>query len=106
MRKPSKKRKSEPTRVKNPFAEEIGERLVLARDAAGYDQVKLAGDLKISPSQLSNYENGWTVLPPHILIKIYALTRINSDWLYLADPSRLPADIKEKISQAARYRMA
>jgi hypothetical protein len=38
------------------------------------------------------------VFPPELTGKLFQVTRINPDWLYLGDPSQLPAKIYAKMA--------
>jgi transcriptional regulator with XRE-family HTH domain len=79
------------------FAAQVGRRLARGRDAAGMSQAELARRLRISPQRLSNWENGGHMLPPEYLGPIFAITRLDANWLFLDDPSKLPADIYKKL---------
>lgn len=83
-----------------PFAVEVGQRLARARQAAGYSQKQLAERLGVSAPKLSNWENGINMLPPEYARKVFLETRIDVDYLYLDDDSRLPHELRTKLRAA------
>lgn len=82
----------------SPYAVKVGARLAAARDAAGLKGVDLARRLGISPQQLGHYEKGRHVFPPALAPKLFLVLRVNSDYLYLGDLSRLPKDMFDKVN--------
>lgn len=84
--------------TRDPYAVEVGRRLARARAAAGLTQTALAQKLKVSPSKLSNWENGIHMLPPQFIPTIFLATRIDSNYLYLGDSNQLPSHIDKKLS--------
>jgi transcriptional regulator with XRE-family HTH domain len=83
--------------ARGSFAKEVGQRLARARIAVGLAQKDLAALLKVSPGKLSNWENGWNMVPPQYAVKIFQITKINSDYLYQGDMSGLPQSILKKM---------
>lgn len=81
------------SRVRDPIAIQVGVRLKIARDASGMTQGDLARALGIGQMRLSNWELGKHWLPPKTAIRIFELLRIDSNWLFLGDPHRLPHEI-------------
>jgi transcriptional regulator with XRE-family HTH domain len=83
---------------RDPFAVAVGSRLKAARIAAGYTQRQFAKLLGLPASgNLSNWENGWAVMPPEYAPTIYRLTKITSDYLYLGEPAGLPFAVYQKL---------
>jgi transcriptional regulator with XRE-family HTH domain len=82
---------------RDSFAVEVGRRLAAARAAAGLSQVDFARRLRVPVANLSNWENGWAMVPPLYATKIFMLLRVTSDYLYLGNPSGLPHDLYEKM---------
>lgn len=79
-------------------AVEVGRRLAEARKAAGFSQITFAKRLGFeNAASLSNWENGWAMLPPEFAPKIFLLTKIDANFLYMNDPSNLPNDLYEKL---------
>lgn len=83
--------------TRDPHAVAVGRRLAVARKAAGLTQAELARRLKVSASKLSNWENGINFLPGPYVAKIFLITRIDSNWLFLNDPDKLPANVYRKL---------
>lgn len=79
------------------YAQEMGERLAIARKAAGLSQVAFARRLGIGNSRLNNWESGRHSIPPDFVPKIYLETGITADWLFLAKPDQLPFAIYQKL---------
>ena len=78
-------------------AVEVGARLARARRALGMTQVELAGRLNVEVGNLSNWENGYAMLPPEYAPQIFMFTRIDSNYLYRDDPSGLPGKLQDKL---------
>jgi len=87
-----------PSDIRDSFTVEVGRRLAAAREAAGFSQVEFSRRLGLpTAANLSNWENGWSMLPPKYIPKIFLLTKITSDYLYLGDATGLPHALYEKL---------
>jgi transcriptional regulator with XRE-family HTH domain len=86
-----------PKESRDSFAVEVGRRLAAARAAAGFSQADFARRLRVPVANLSNWENGWAMVPPHYISKLFQMLRVDSNYLYLDDPSGLPHDLYEKM---------
>jgi transcriptional regulator with XRE-family HTH domain len=85
------------------FMAQVGRRLAAARSAAGFNQAQFAKRLKLpSAANLSNWENGWAMVPPEYAAKIFLLTKVDANYLYLGDPSQLPHSIYERLFTATQ----
>jgi transcriptional regulator with XRE-family HTH domain len=83
------------------FTVQVGQRLAAARAAAGFSQIALAKRLGLpTAANLSNWENGWSMVPPDYAAKIFLLTKVDANYLYLGDASQLPHSIYEKLFPA------
>jgi transcriptional regulator with XRE-family HTH domain len=92
-----------PKAISTSFATEVGKRLKAARIAAGHGSAAVfAGKIGVSPQRYNNWETGDVVVPPEFVPRIFLLTRVDSNFLYLGDLSRLPGDILDKIENPAR----
>jgi transcriptional regulator with XRE-family HTH domain len=80
------------------MAAEVGKRLAMAREATGYSQSELARRLGVSPARLNNWETGDAMLPPSFIPTLFLLTRIDSNYLYQGDLSRLPSELAAKLT--------
>lgn len=83
--------------TRDSFAVEVGRRLAAARAAAGFSQAEFARRLRVPVANLSNWENGWAMVPPHYVARIFHMLRVDSNFLYLNDPSGLSHDLYEKL---------
>lgn len=87
--------------TRSSFAVEVGARLAKAREAAGLSQADLSRRLGFeNAANLSNWENGWAMFPPEYAARVFLLTKIDSNYLYLGDPSSLPAKLIERLYPA------
>ena len=84
------------------FMAQVGRRLAAARAAAGFNQAQFAKRLEVPASNLSNWENGWAMVPPEYAAKIFLLTKVDANYLYLGDASQLPHGIYEKLFLASQ----
>jgi transcriptional regulator with XRE-family HTH domain len=85
-------------RPRDPYALEVGKRLRAARMAAGFSQTDFAKRLKLpAAGNLSNWEHGIAMVPPHYALKIFQLLRVDSNFLYLGDTGGLPRNLYDKI---------
>lgn len=79
------------------WQKEVGQRLILARDAIGFTQVRLATALKISAQRLSNYERGDRPFDLELAMEISRRFGITMDYIYRGDPRGLPLEIFQRI---------
>ena len=84
--------------ARGAYAIEVGQRLAAARAAAGFSQIAFAKRLGFSTAaKLSNWENGWSMVPPEYAAKIFLLTKVDANYLYLGDATQLPYAIYERL---------
>jgi transcriptional regulator with XRE-family HTH domain len=76
---------------------EVGQRLVLARDALRLKAVDLATNLKISQQRLSNYERGERPFDLELAMELSRRYGITMDYIYRGDPRGLPLEIYQRI---------
>ena len=65
--------------------EEIGRRIRTARKKLGYSQADLSEILDISPSYMSDIENGKTNIGLDIFIRMAEALHVSADWLLQID---------------------
>jgi hypothetical protein len=83
-----------------PF-KDIGNRLVLARDAMGIRQVDVCAAIKVKTNRYSQYESGERRITLPVAMKLAEVYGWSLDWIYRNDPSNLPVALHKKISRAA-----
>lgn len=76
---------------------EVGQRLVLARDALGLKAIQMAISLKISAQRLSNYERGQRPFDLELAMELSRKHGITMDYIYRGDPRSLPLEIFQRI---------
>ncbi len=76
---------------------EVGQRLILARNALGINQARLAAALKISAQRLSNYERGDRPLDLELAMELSRRYGVTMDYIYRGDPRGLPLEIFQRI---------
>lgn len=69
----------------NPQIVEIGKRIKQSRKEQGLSQAELADRMNVSPSYLSDIENGKTNFSLETLIRLTESLQISSDWLLQTD---------------------
>uniref|UniRef100_UPI00405770C6 helix-turn-helix domain-containing protein n=1 Tax=Acetatifactor sp. TaxID=1872090 RepID=UPI00405770C6 len=65
----------------NSKMEEIGQRIRTARKNTGYSQADLSELLQISPSYMSDIENGKTNIGLDIFMRLTEVLHVSADWL-------------------------
>ena len=60
----------------------IGKQMRLRREELGLSRAELAKELGVSPSAISNYENGVSSPKEDILLKLFNALRIDPNYLY------------------------
>jgi transcriptional regulator with XRE-family HTH domain len=76
---------------------EVGQRLVLAREAIGLKAIELAVSLKITAQRLSNYENGRRPFDLELAMELSRKHGITMDYVYRGDPRGLALEIVRRI---------
>lgn len=77
-------------------------RLKAARQALGFSQRYLAGELGVKPSTWSEYEAGKYYPPTDVLVGLKLRFDITTDWILACDPKGLPDHIRKHIYEQAR----
>lgn len=77
----------------------VGQRLATARKALGLQQNVLASKLGVSPTVLSNYENGYAMFPAELVAKLFLITGIDSNYLYQAREDGLPRPLQNALDR-------
>lgn len=92
----------EEIQVKTRLLKEVGERIRAARKQKRYSQSQLSEKLSISPSHMSDIENGKTDVGLVIFMKITEVLQISADYLLqtnIPEVSRIyNADLSELLS--------
>lgn len=76
----------------------VGQRLSLALDAAGLEQVQAADIMGVSKQSMTEYVKGRGYPPQYGCYKLHKMTGITYDWLFLGDWSALPARLAAKLA--------
>lgn len=79
----------------------LATRLKMTRTALGVTPTDVCKRLKIGASAWSQYENGDRRITLKVAIKFCDEFGLTLDWIYRADPSRLPNDLRLKMREAA-----
>lgn len=79
----------------------LARRLKMTREALDLDPVDVRKRLKVTASAWSMYESGERRITVRVAIRFCEEYGLTLDWIYRADPARLPNDIRLKIQQAA-----
>lgn len=79
------------------WQKEVGQRLVLARDALRLKAVELASSLGITPQRLSNYETGFRPFDLQLAMELSRKHGITMDYIYRGDPRGLPIELYQRI---------
>ena len=87
--------------------EDIAARLVLLRDARGWNQAEFARRLNITPQRLSNWESGTGQRIPlagaHVVRRVTGATL---DWIYYGIEDGLPSGLADLIHTSRQERPA
>ncbi len=83
-------------------ANDFSERLVIAREASGIKQYKLAKKLKVAVSTLSNWENGERFPDADRIIEIIDLLHCDPGWLM---SGRESAPDEDELAQARNAKL-
>lgn len=76
---------------------DVGKRIVMLREALGYNQGGFAALIGLSQPALANYEAGYRRPEIEKATLIVAKTGVTLDWIYLGVRSGLPARLLELI---------
>lgn len=77
----------------------IGLRIELLHNALGMNQSTFASATGVRQTTLSNYKKGTNRLSLDEAFKIVTFARVTLDWLYFGDPSGMPMDLWQRISE-------
>lgn len=79
----------------------LASRLKSTREALDISAADLCKRIKIKPNRWSQYESGERRITPAVAIKLCDEFGLSLDWIYRADPSRLPHALRLKMPQVA-----
>lgn len=83
---------------KSDYQREVGLRLRRLIDACGMKYVKAAELMGVPKNQLGNWMRGNHGFPDHYaLYRFCRIAGVNTDWVYLGDPSGLPQRVTEAL---------
>jgi ribosome-binding protein aMBF1 (putative translation factor) len=80
---------------------QLAKRLELTREALGLSAAELCKLIDCKPNRWSQYESGERPITLPVSIALCDEFGLSLDWIYRADPSRLPHELRIKIRQAA-----
>jgi transcriptional regulator with XRE-family HTH domain len=81
----------------NPPYLAIGLRLTVVRGALGINQAELCRRIKVDPPRWNQYELGHRRITLEVALRLRAVFGITLDWIYIGDPSSLPAKLHQQI---------
>lgn len=79
----------------------LAARLKMTREALNVTPSDVCKRIKVGASAWSQYESGDRRITLKVAIKFCEEFGLTLDWLYRADPSRLPNELRIKMRQAA-----
>lgn len=79
----------------------LARRLKITREALGVSPAQVCKQLRIGASAWSMYESGERRITVQVAIKFCTEYGLTLDWIYRADPSRLPHEIRIKLPHEA-----
>lgn len=77
---------------------QVGNRIVILRNAKGVKQAQLARHLRISAQRLSNYERGERPLDVELAIAICNILQGTLDYLYRGIHAGLPFEVIQRLA--------
>jgi transcriptional regulator with XRE-family HTH domain len=77
--------------------DDIARRLVVLRQALGYNQTAFAALIGTTPSAVNNYESGFRRPSLEVARDIVLRTGATLDWLYLGNRGGLPAHLLARL---------
>ena len=75
----------------------LSNRLKFTREALGVKPADVCKRLKVGANAWSQYESGERRITLQVAIKFCAEYGLTLDWIYRAEPSRLPHDIRMRL---------
>lgn len=75
----------------------LANRLKLTREAIGVSPAEVCKRLKVGASAWSMYESGERRITIPVAIKFCSEYGLTLDWIYRADPTRLPYEVRTKL---------
>lgn len=82
-------------------AKTIGKRLFDTREAIPVKAADLCRRINCKPNRWSQYESGERKITLPVAIRLCEEYGLTLDWIYRADPARLPQEIRLKMSRTA-----
>jgi transcriptional regulator with XRE-family HTH domain len=79
----------------------LANRLKLTREALDLKPAEVCKVLKVGANAWSQYESGERRITIRVAIKFSEAYGLTLDWIYRADPSRLPHEIRLKLPSTA-----
>lgn len=84
----------------NPEVSEIGKRLAVVRESAGYSQIPFAEKLGVSQSSYKNYERGASPVPVGLVSRICEEYDVSPAWLLLGE-GQIKSEMNGELVEAA-----
>lgn len=75
----------------------LADRLKSTREALGVTPAEVCKRLKVGANAWSQYESGTRRITVQVAIRFCAEYGLTLDWIYRADPSRLPHEVRMKL---------
>jgi len=79
----------------------LANRLKITREAIGVKPAEVCKRIKVGANAWSMYESGERRITLQVAIKFCAEYGLTLDWIYRADPSRLPHEVRMKLPHEA-----
>jgi transcriptional regulator with XRE-family HTH domain len=79
----------------------LANRLKITREALGVKPAEVCKRIKVGPNAWSMYESGERRITLQVAIKFANEYGLTLDWIYRADPSRLPYEVRIKLPPEA-----
>ncbi len=79
----------------------LAHRLKVTREALGVKPAEVCKRIKVGANAWSMYESGERRITLQVAIKFCAEYGLTLDWIYRADPSRLPHEVRMKLPPEA-----
>lgn len=79
----------------------MGRRLKITREALELSAAELCKRIDCAPNRWSQYESGKRAITVPVAIALCEEFGLSLDWIYRADPSRIPHEVRIRMRQAA-----
>jgi len=79
----------------------LANRLKITREALGVKPAEVCKRIKVGANAWSMYESGERRITLQVAIKFCSEYGLTLDWIYRADPSRLPHEVRMKLPPEA-----